>query len=111
MTRVEKFAKYREEIKNMKEEDFPKDAHPDYKPKHSKPKMWITKKVKHKEVAIGYDATSVDGHHIQAGRIIVQCPYCGKPSEINFIDRDGDRDMYEKYCPYCGRKLVWEAKK
>lgn len=35
MTRVKKFAKYREQIANMKPEDFPKDNHPDYVPKHA----------------------------------------------------------------------------
>lgn len=35
MTRVEKFKEYREQIKNMRPEDFPK-SRTVYKPKHAK---------------------------------------------------------------------------
>ena len=73
--------------------------------------MRLLKKIKIAETTVSTDHKSPNGEHVQTGYITVKCPYCGKYSRITYFDKDGDINMYQKYCPYCGRKLVIEEKK
>ena len=51
-----------------------------------------------------------DGHYTETGTYLVKCPKCSETLVIRYRKENDIEEIEDKYCSYCGKKLVKEIK-
>ena len=70
-------------------------------------KLDFVKNVKIVEEKVGYSSKPINSDHVtESGLYRIECPKCKKVISVSYTRRDDDVTLHEKFCPYCGKRIV-----